>query len=121
MLCTKSPIDSVLELLDAMDVLINEAQAIEEQRSELRVPFFRPLSITSEGGKPRPAFGRDLSPAGIGLMHAYELEPGLFTVEIPLEGRAPMRLQTKIAWCKPSGPEWHLSGGRILRVVDGNK
>ena len=111
--------DEALELLDAMDVLFNQTKVREERRGELRVPFFRPLSITFPGDSPRTvtAFSRDLSPTGIGLVHCAPIETGEAVVTVPVTEDESLSFWTEIRWVQPLGEDWYISGGRFLRVA----
>jgi len=119
MSATLTAADQALELLDAMDLLFNETKVAEERRGELRVPFFRPVSVTIEG---QPfgsiaAFSRDLSPLGIGLVHNVPLETGEVVVSVPVADDQPLHFRTEICWAQPFGKDWYISGGRFLSVV----
>ena len=111
--------DEALNLLDAMDLLFSEAKAIEDQRTELRQPFFRSVSIElpDDSSKSFSAFSRDLSPTGIGLLHNMPLEPGMAIVSIPIGPGETVRLWTRIKWCRPCGQGWYTSGGQFHRVA----
>ena len=69
--------DEALEFLDAIDLLLSEAKCSEEQRAELRVQFFRPVSVSIRVPEPQQvsAICRDLSPFGVGLLHSVPLDP----------------------------------------------
>lgn len=116
---TLTAADEALELLDAMDVLFNETKVTEERRGELRVPFFRPVSITFRDDEPRTvaAFSRDLSPTGMGLVHCAPLELGEVILTVPVTDGQPLSFHTEIRWVQPFGEDWYISGARFLRVV----
>ena len=62
--------NEAIELLDAMDLLFSEARDALERRFELRVPFFRAVTLELEDAEnsPEVCFARDLSPSGTGLL-----------------------------------------------------
>jgi len=112
-------VDDALELLDAIDLLLNEAKISEERRAELRVPFFRPvaMSVGAPEGQRISAFTRDLSLFGIGLVHNVLIEPQDVLVRVPLGNGGAIHLRVRIKWCDACGEGWYLSGGRFLGVA----
>jgi len=103
-----------------VDVLLNRAieEAYSARRKEHRYPFFRAASLEPGGsaGTSQPAFVRDISPTGIGLLHALPLDPGLFQVCLPGRGDQPQRIPVQVTWCRPAGADWYLSGGKFERL-----
>jgi hypothetical protein len=115
--------DEALEFLDAIDLLISEAKIVEEQRTEPRVHFLRPvkLSIMVPAPQQVSALSRDLSPFGIGLLHTMPLEPQEVVVHMPLGHGGKLHLRAKIEWCDELGEDYFLSGGRFLGVASRSK
>jgi len=111
--------DRVLEMLDAMDVLFSEAKSLEDRRADLRIPFFRPVSIMLPGDEMQrvSAFSRDLSIMGIGLCHREPLEPGDVVLTVPTEHGELLHFDARITWCHPCGEDWYVSGGRLLGLT----
>lgn len=104
----------------AIHRLLNEAREHEflERRSEPRVPFFQPATLTYRYRPEQPisVFTRELSKTGIGLLHAAPLERGEAAIALQTRGGL-VTLRTYILWCQSCGPQWYLSGGQLLGVV----
>ena len=97
--------------------LKNEAKrALEpERRSEVRYPFFRPVTIRV-GDRRFSAFTRDISSSTLGLVHNRAIAAGVVDVTIPLgngqNGKVPVRIER----CKPCGAGWFISRGTFIRT-----
>jgi hypothetical protein len=102
-----------------MAFLFSAVKAEADQRVSQRHPFFRPVTITigGNGGTKFPAFSRDISPAGIGLLHSMPLDPGRLTLSIPWTAGHPLDVRTDLRWCAPAAEGWYLSGGRFVPLV----
>ena len=87
-----------------------------DRRSATRYPFFRRVSIRSEGS-PIVAFSREISTIGIGLLHDTLLTPGEVEVAIPSKRGYSIRVRTRIVWCQPCGEGWYISGGQFAGVA----
>ncbi len=87
-----------------------------EQRSELRYPFSRPVSIEMDGGQKYSAFSREISESGIGLIHNMDLNDREVEISIPSEGGYSIRVRTRIVWCEACGEGWYISGGRFIGI-----
>ena len=111
--------NEAIELLDAMDLLFSEARDALERRFELRVPFFRAVSLEIEDAESSPevCFARDLSPSGTGLLHPGPVDKQRAIVTIPLESGDKVRMEILIKWSRPCGEGWYLSGTKFLRVA----
>ncbi len=96
-----------------IDECFQEAIADDaERRRQHRKPFLRLSSITIPGESPTvvPAFCRDISRTGIGLMHETALEMGRqFKLSIPLIGRC-LEVQCQTKWCSCVGENRYFSG-----------
>jgi len=90
-------------------------EAAADRRQKKRYPFFRPATIAMGHGQgiSLPAFTRDISPKGIGLLHSSPLENGQLTLIIPTSPDHQVEITTNITWCRPCGEGWYLSGGRF--------
>jgi hypothetical protein len=66
-------------------------------------------------GKKFAAFSRDISPAGIGLLHRTPLDTSRLNLSIPWTSGHPLDVRTDIRWCAPAGEGWYLSGGKFLK------
>ena len=104
---------------------VNEllSQALDEgvdNRSRLREPFLTPAFIQPEGdsGPSLTGFSRDISAEGIGLLHSFPLDRKDTVTVILGSNRKPIKLQVRIAWCKPFGEGWFISGGRFIARLD---
>jgi hypothetical protein len=93
-------------------VLADAASAQEERRMNGRIPFFMPSLLELEGSTEKfSIFTRDISPAGIGLLHWMLLPPQDANLIISLTNDQVVRLNIKILWCVASGGGWYISGG----------
>jgi hypothetical protein len=101
--------------------LLEETKPLkQERRAELRHPFFRPVHvIVEEQGICRnySCFSRDISPAGIGLLHNMPLQRGEVVLTFPRQSGGEFQLQAKVQWCQPCGEGWYLSGAQFLGTV----
>ncbi|MBI3837730.1 MAG: PilZ domain-containing protein [Planctomycetia bacterium] len=86
-----------------------------DRRSEVRYPFFRPLSIRVDG-KCYSAFSREICTSGIGLLHNFEPRLGEVEISIPSQRGWLVRVRTRIVWCRPCGEGWYISGGDFIGV-----
>jgi hypothetical protein len=84
-----------------------------ERRAVTRFPFFRRVSVRTEGASP-VVFSREISTQGIGLLHNVELPPGDLEIAIPSKRGYSIRVRTRIMWCHPCGEGWYISGGQFL-------
>ncbi len=84
------------------------------KREHTRYPFFR--AVTVNIGVPHEteifAFSRDISPNGIGLLHRVNLPSQQLNLTIQTIGGTFVTFQAELAWTKPYGNGWHLSGMR---------
>lgn len=103
---------------NALHPLLVEARANDqrEDRWGIRYPFFRSVSITNAEGDLIPAFSRDISASGIGLLHNIELPPGMVEVRIRSTKGYIVTVQTRIFWCQSSGEGWYISGGQFISI-----
>jgi len=88
-----------------------------ETRREMRYAFYRMVRIEL-GGLSYEGFSRDISPAGIGLMHQADLPRELADVVLKGEDDETVSLRVQLEWCRPIGNGWYLSGGRFVAVND---
>ena len=98
--------------------LVAEAQDNEQHaRRSNRYPFFRPVSIQTEGGYYFSAFSRDISALDIGLLHNFELKPGEVGIAVSSERGYSVPVRTRIIWCRPCGEGWYISGGEFVGIA----
>jgi PilZ domain len=102
------------------DILRESQKESRESRSKARYPFFRPVSIRINGEN-YPAFSREFSEAGIGLLHSVKLKLGEVKVTIPTEQGYSVSIRTRIIWCRQCGEGWFISGGEFVGIsgIDG--
>jgi hypothetical protein len=91
----------------------------DERRSEERETFFHPviLSLDDDEQLLVPAFVRDISNSGIGLVHETPLEPGQITVNMQTTTGESVRVAVNILWCREMQKYWYISGGTFSHVV----
>ena len=105
--CVRTKTDRVIELwadLAAQD-------AASDRRHFVRFPFFRPVSVLSDGLE-RNAFSRDISARGLGLIHNQSLQLGPTKVFVSL-AKSVVVADFEVCWCKEVGNGWWVSGGRL--------
>lgn len=105
---------------EAIESFVHEAcnDSFTNRRSETRHPFFVPVSLRDpqQGGDAIPAFSRDLSLSGLGLLHHARLEPGcFFEVTFVYRGRE-VQSTAEVLWCREAGEGWFMSGCRFIPV-----
>ncbi len=108
-------------LRTAVSELLSQALNQEIERRDLqREPFLAPVLIQPAGnsGPSLTGFSRDVSGEGIGLLHSFPLDRSETVVVFPGPNQEPFRLKVKIAWCKPFGEGWYISGGRFVARLD---
>jgi hypothetical protein len=96
-----------------------EMSAAAERRLRRRYPFFRAVTIAvgDDEGRELSGFCRDISPAGIGLLHRVPVREGSVIVRLPaLRGRH-FNIGVEIEWCTPGGAGWYLSGGKFASML----
>ncbi len=104
------------ELQAAIYRLLNEGKTPGERRDCRREPFFREFTlIRFEGGEERryPCLSRDLSPTGIGLLHAMPLEVGDAVLAVFDHEHDPVLLRGRVMWCQPYGAGRYLSAAEF--------
>jgi hypothetical protein len=90
-----------------------------ERRSELRYPFFQPVTISFESGDhPLQGITRQISPSGIGLLHGAPLDLGAVGITMRDDDGYGVILPIEVTWCRPCGPHWYVSGGRFVDVAE---
>lgn len=97
--------------------LLAEAHDNElHDRRAHRVPFFRPVTIQTEGDRRYSAFSRDISEWDIGLLHNFELSPGEVGIAISCRSGYSVPLRARIVWCRSCGEGWYISGGEFVGI-----
>src|SRR5262249_7353879 len=103
----------------AIDALIAAIHADGDRRSEVRYPFFRPLSIHMQGHR-FSAFGREISASGIGMLHNFDLAPQEVELDINAAPGKTIRMRTRISWCRSCGEGWYISAGEFVGANSNN-
>jgi hypothetical protein len=89
----------------------------DERRSHERTPCFRQLTIYSDDETgPTPAVMRDISEAGVGLVHDVPLTPGEYTLRIPIGDASVVSARVNILWCRAAIKHFYMSGGPFVEV-----
>lgn len=106
------------KLRKAVNLMIEEAKtADDERRRDGRLPYFQPVTIQLEDSPELyPAFTRDISPTGIGLLHWMPIQPQRISLLSRLQDGSQHRFGVKITWCVACGEGWYLSGGRFVSL-----
>ena len=91
-----------------------------ERRPEERYPFFRPLWLMMHGNQ-YPAFSREISEVGIGLLLHFEMVAQEVQVAIRCKEGRLFQARTQITWCRSIGQGWYISGGRFVDGIHGVK
>ena len=93
--------------------LITEAVDVQERaQGPERYPLFRPLWLNMHG-RQYPAFSREVSEIGIGLLHDFELMAQEVQISSRCKGNRVFQARTRITWCRSLGQGWYISGGRF--------
>ena len=99
---------------EKINLLLDQAKAADsgDRRNEQRHPFFRPVTISTigTGGHSFPAFSRDISDSGMGLLSHAQLLPTKVSLTISTESGDKLDLAGEIMWCESCGEGWYLSG-----------
>jgi hypothetical protein len=91
-----------------------------ERRSKVRYPFFCPATLQWNAGQPGQfsVFTRDLSRSGVGLLHALDLPLRTAQLTISPDDGEKVVLAIELAWCRPAGDGWYISGATFLELID---
>lgn len=100
-------------ILQILGVAANEAW--QDRRTDFRLPFFRPVLITTND-RTYSAFSRDISPTAIGLIHTMELPEGEVKIALPIKAGATGELRARIVRCESCGHGWYTSGGEFFEI-----
>ena len=101
-------------------LVVDAKKCIPDNRTDNRMPFFRPASLDLGDGHQYSAFTRDISAIGVGLIHSTAFVPSDISVRILSDEGRWVRVRTRISWCKSCGEGWYMSGGVFIgtAVVD---
>lgn len=102
-------------LKDLQQVLENiEKHNFDDLREAERLELNVPAEVTTGRGNTVSAMTREISRAGIGLLHRGVLNRGEVTVRMASETRQ-FEYRVLIEWCRPCENGMFMSGGRFLR------
>lgn len=88
----------------------------KNRRTDVRFPFFRPVSIQLDEGQRYSAFSRDISAAAIGLMHNMEVPVGEVDLSISSQSGYSVHVRARVTRCEPCGEGWSISACEFLGV-----
>jgi hypothetical protein len=86
------------------------------RRVQQRYPFFRPARLVFDTGQTYPAYCRDISRSGLGLMLRHALHPGRVVIEVEVDQDTEVEISLDIRWCHPAGHAWYLAGAKYASV-----
>jgi hypothetical protein len=114
MTAAKMDADELLNLLGA-----TQSADFTERRSEVRHPFFAPVSLrsTTQPDRLLSTFSREISHGGIGLLHNMPIERGTTAEACITVGDVKTSKIAEAMWCKPAGEGWYLSGWRFVTTA----
>ena len=81
------------------------------RRYHKRFPFWRAVTVNDIDGKSFAAYSRDISRAGIGLLHRDRITPSRIVLSIPASSGEQIVATADIRRCLPLGQGWYSSGG----------
>ena len=88
--------------------------AKRDRRSDVRISFFRPITIQLGDGQRFSAFSRDISSAAIGLMHDRRIPLEEIELCIPRQEGYAVKVRARISRCEACGAGWYISGGEFV-------
>ena len=102
-------------LRDVQDV-IRDIPEIDgpDHRTANRLPLSVPAEIVTHRGNRVPSMTRDMSFAGIGLVHRGAVSPGTVTLKVSSDAIVSY-YELELLWCIPCAHGLFISGGRFLR------
>ncbi len=106
---TMKDLQAVLESIEQNDF----SNARDAERLELTVP----AEVTTSRGNTMSTMTREISRAGLGLLHRGAIQPGEVTVRMASETRE-FEYRVLIEWCQPCENGMFMSGGQFLQTND---
>ena len=100
-----------------VDRLVDDAKkdAQKGQKSRVRYPFFRAVSIQTSG-RCYSAFCREISAADIGLLHNMQLPAGEIEISITTRPSQTDKLRARIECCESCGEGWYISTAQFMDI-----
>jgi hypothetical protein len=98
--------------------LLREARDFDERdgRARMRFPCFRTATMVLDSGLRYPAFSRDISEDGIGLIHEVEMPTSDVVINLETGRGYQVTVRTQINHCRECGQDWFLSDGRFASI-----
>jgi hypothetical protein len=118
-MATPNNVNQTVKLSDEeLQLILTAAREDEgaDRRVDRRFPFFAPVTLRPAAAidRPQTAYARELSQGGIGLLHYVPFEVGQ-VFQIAIQGEDfNWQKRCEVAWCKPAGDGWFLSGCRFI-------
>ena len=106
---TMKDLQAVLESIEQN----NFSNVRETERLELTVP----AEVITSRGNAISTMTREISRAGLGLLHRGAIQPGEVTVRMASETRE-FEYRVLIEWCQPCENGMFMSGGRFLQKTN---
>ena len=106
---TMKDLQAVLESIEQNDF----SNVRDAERLELTVP----AEVTTSRGNTISTMTREISRAGLGLLHRGAIQPGEVTVRMASETRE-FEYRVLIEWCQPCENGMFMSGGQFLKKTD---
>jgi hypothetical protein len=106
---------------DGAQFLVDKARSgvMEELRQSRRFPFFQPVTVhLRDNNESLPAFSRDVSAWGIGLLLNRPLDREDVQLTIHFGEREEVSVSGTVRWCQACGHGWYLAG---ISFADGGE
>lgn len=83
-----------------------------ELRQGRRFPFFQPVTLSTDDDRlvSLPAFARDISPLGVGLLSNWPVNFQPVHLRIHMTDEQEVELSGFVRWCQPCGQGWYTIG-----------
>ena len=110
-------------IVAAVENLFDEDRQFErtERRFSIREQFSRPVTVKlNDKDEVYDVFSKNISFEGIGIISKNEFPQGAEAkIEIYSSNSVNPVIVSKLAWCKPFGKGWYISGWRFVTAVRG--
>ena len=88
-----------------------------EKRAHERVPLHRQITLYfDDDPMPSPGFMRDISEAGVGIIHDFMIPLGEATIRMASNSGKTLCARVNILWCRETRRHCYISGGTFVRV-----
>lgn len=92
----------------------------ENHRANERLTLSVPAEVVTQRGNTVAAMTREISRAGIGLLHRGSIKPEVVSVRMASEDRE-FTYRVEIEWCQPCSNGMFMSGGKFLREREADR